>query len=212
MSFPHDARAYTQGTGTARVNFNTVVQQRAPATSDWNYEIGTVWLDQTNVAEYTLLAVSSSQGINSATWLASGGGSSGVATINTLVPSGGNITIAGTSNQITMTSSGSTVTASIPSAFTAPGSIAATTTVTGGTGVIATTGNVTATAGKLVAGGDAAGAASTTSISNAVNTTQGVGVLSILSTNGNSGNNTGFLKCYVGTTVVYVPYFATIAP
>ncbi len=56
------------------------------------------------------------------------------------------------------------------------------------------------------------GISSTTMLSNVVNTTQGAGALTLLSANGNSGTNAGFIKMYVGTTVVYVPYFTSIAP
>lgn len=51
-----------------------------------------------------------------------------------------------------------------------------------------------------------------TMLTNVVNTTQGAGALTMLSTNANSGTNAGFIKMYVGTTVVYVPYFTSIAP
>jgi len=62
--------------------------------------------------------------------------------------------------------------------------------------------------------GDSGRVASTTSLTNVVNTTQGVGLLTILSTNGNSADNTGggFIKIYIGTVAYYIPYFATIAP
>ena len=79
-------------------------------------------------------------------WVALGGGASAVATINGLSPTAGNIVIAGTSNQLTATSAGSTVTLSTPSVFTAPGSVTATTTVT------ATLGAITATNGNVVLG------------------------------------------------------------
>lgn len=51
-----------------------------------------------------------------------------------------------------------------------------------------------------------------TMLTNVVNTTQGAGALTMLSTNGNSGTNAGFIKMCVGTTVVYIPYFTSIAP
>ena len=60
--------------------------------------------------------------------------------------------------------------------------------------------------------GDSGGVLSTTSLTNVVNTTQGVGALTILSTNGNSGTNAGFIKMYQGTTIIYIPYWTTIAP
>lgn len=64
----------------------------------------------------------------------------------------------------------------------------------------------------LYATGDAGGVASTVGVTNVVNNTQGAGTLSISSTNANSGDNAGFIKGYVGTTTVYIPYFTSIAP
>lgn len=69
------------------------------------------------------------------------GGSGGA-----LSPTTGNFNLLGTANQITSTGSGSTITLSIPSAFTGPGSITATTTLT------ATLGAITATNGNIVMG------------------------------------------------------------
>jgi len=59
-------------------------------------------------------------------------------------PAAGNFNILGTASQITSTGAGSTITLSTPAAFIAPGSIAATTTLT------ATLGAITATNGNLV--------------------------------------------------------------
>lgn len=67
------------------------------------------------------------------------GGSGGA-----LSPTTGNLNILGTASQITSTGSGSTLTLSLPSAITAPGSVTATTTLT------ATLGAITATNGNLV--------------------------------------------------------------
>lgn len=111
------------------------------------------------------------------------------------------------------------------------GAVNAGTTMTAGTGITATTGNIVASAGNISAtlgtisaagvvsgsmlsatndGGT--GFATITTITNATNTTQGVGALSILSTNGNPGNNAGFIKVYVGLTAAYIPYYTNIAP
>jgi hypothetical protein len=60
--------------------------------------------------------------------------------------------------------------------------------------------------------GDSGGFVSTTSLTNVVDTTQGAGALTILSTNGNAGTNTGFIKMYVGNQSVWIPYWITIAP
>jgi hypothetical protein len=90
------------------------------------------------------------------TWAILGGATGAVATINSLAPMNGNIVIAGTSNQLSVGSAGSTVTLSLPSAITAPGSLttttslAATTTVTAGTGLIATTGGIAATGASTI--------------------------------------------------------------
>lgn len=76
------------------------------------------------------------------------GGTGAVQTINNLLPTAGNITIAGTAAQVSVASAGSTITLSLPAAITAPGSLtttttlAAGTTVTAGTDLISTAGNV----------------------------------------------------------------------
>lgn len=69
------------------------------------------------------------------------GGSGGA-----LSPTAGNFNLLGTASQITSIGSGSTITFSIPSAFIAPGSVTATTTLT------ATLGAITATNGNFVKG------------------------------------------------------------
>jgi hypothetical protein len=117
--------------------------------------------------------------------------------------------------------------------FTDPGAgdIISGNNITAAQDITATAGDITATAGDIVADagtieavlgsvagasvyatGDLGGAASTTGFTNAVDTTQGAGTLSILSSSANPGNNAGFLKIYVGATTAYVPYFTTIAP
>lgn len=131
-----------------------IVQTRAPAASDYQYRIGTLWVNTTTGASYQLTALSG----QTATWAVLGGGSSDVNTINGLSPTAGNITIAGTANQISVGNAGSTVTLSLPAAITTPGSLTtttsltATTTVTAGTGITSTTGNIVATAGAVNAG------------------------------------------------------------
>ena len=102
--------------------------------------------------------------------------------------------------------------------------------------VVVTTGNVTVTAGSITAfagsitggtviattdlsglqvfatGDTSGGIAATTSLTNVVNTAISTGTLAIKSTTANPGNSAGFIKMYVGTTVVFVPYFTNIAP
>ena len=104
--------------------------------------IGTMIINTSTGASYQLVSASgsSAQGTYNPTWVALGGGAAAVATVNNLSPTAGNITLAGTANQITATSAGSTVTFSLPAAVTAPGSLTA------------TVGNITATNGNVVLG------------------------------------------------------------
>lgn len=83
--------------------------------------------------------------------------------------------------------------------------------------ITAVGGNIVAAAGvvngvQVEATGDLGGVVSVTSLTNVTNTTQGAGDLTIKSTTGNPGDNTGFIKIYVGSTTAYVPYFTNIAP
>lgn len=66
------------------------------------------------------------------------GGSGGA-----LSPTSGNINVLGTANQITSTGSGSSITLSIPSAVTAPGSLTTTTSLTAGNGFTVSAGTST---------------------------------------------------------------------
>ena len=83
---------------------------------------------------------------------------------------GGSVTsVTGTANEITASPTTGAVILTTPYTFIAPGSIASTTTVTGGTGVIATTGNVTASAvasGLVLTPTVASGASSGTVVAN----------------------------------------------
>lgn len=65
--------------------------------------------------------------------------------------------------------------------------------------------------GEVRAGGDNGGASGKTSITNATNTTQSTGTGTIKLTGATSRNNTGFIKAYIGTTAVYIPYFGNIS-
>lgn len=187
--------------------------KRDPTTAD-KAQVGTIWVNVTTNAPWIITSVAN----NLANWLLlEVGGGAGNFTSLTVNP--GNATI--TAGNLAVTA----------------GSITAGTTITAGTGITATTGNITATLNDIVAtagavranvggfvssGGDAnvatvvitgdtgAPNVGNLQISNVVNTTQGAGVGTILTTTGASHNNTGFIKFYVGATPVFVPYFATI--
>lgn len=201
-----------------------IVSQRAPTTSD-KADIGTVWVDKPNDDAYILTSIVA----NSATWINVGGGSGeftsitvnpGDITVTTgdIVVSAGDITAAsGAINAGTTITAGTGITASTGNITASTGNI------------IATTGNISATAGNIQSGsfitatsyisgesvyatGDFGGQAGTNGFTNLTNTTQSTGTLSIKSTTANNGNNTGFIKAYVGNTTVYIPYFSNIAP
>lgn len=115
--------------------------ENAPNSNQTNYEIGQVAYTPPNVPTAFYMYAGAGNWVEFAT------------------SSGSVLSVSGTANQITASTTAGAVTLSLPAAITAPGSLtttttlAATTTVTGGTGVTATTGNVTASAGNLVAAG-----------------------------------------------------------
>jgi hypothetical protein len=147
MSFPLGASLYTVGFGTRPENVEVpVLQTRAPTSSDISYPIGKRWVDQTGNGTYTLTSFSTFNGVTTANWQADSGTGSGVLTINSNAPVANNYIIAGTANQSTVTQTAGTSTISTPATFIAPGSIAATTTLT------ATLGAITATNGNFVKG------------------------------------------------------------
>lgn len=82
------------------------------------------------------------------------------------------------------------------------------------TGVLTTTigpngtGSITGT--KLYATADAAGVATTNSLSNVVATAAGGGTVTFAANGGGNIVQTGWMKLYAGTTVAYVPYFSAI--
>lgn len=209
-----------------------IIATRAPTTSD-KAALGTIWIDKPNNDSYILTSVTA----NSATWINAGGGSGSFSSI-TVNPGDIDVTagdINVSAGDVVVTTGGVVAESDISTASgnidATTGSIEAGTTVTAGTGLVAVTGGVlasagditailgdiTATAGKVnglsvYATGDDGGVAATTSLTASTNTTQGVGNLTILSTNANSGDNAGFIKVYVGTTTAYIPYFTNIAP
>lgn len=127
-------------------SFSIIVGVGAP-TAALKRAPGTFYLDETAQAFYTSGGVVNNQGV----WISLGLATGDVHTINSLSPSSGNINIAGTTNQLSVANAGSTVTLSLPVAVTAPGSLATTTTLTAGTDISATAGNISVSgAGKAL--------------------------------------------------------------
>lgn len=185
------------GQGTVSVSFPPVQSPRSPTTNDKvnsdgaPYNILQPWFNTTTQQDYLYFG--------GGTWVLVSNGSgvlltlSDTANAKALPDATGNIQLAGTANQITVTTGTNKETFTIPSVFIAPGSIAATTTVTGGTGVIATTGNITASAGNVSASGTVTGGTGVTATTGNVTASAG-NFVSTISGNGlllNSPSNSG---------------------
>lgn len=143
MTFQPGASLYSVAVGTRPENVEVPhYDKRAPTAQDINYPIGKEWIYLNNAA-YTLLGLTSAQGVTSAVWSVVTTLTGAVATLTAtsggpIAPSAGNINILGTANQITTAGAVSSITLSIPAIFIAPGSITA------------VAGNITATNGNLV--------------------------------------------------------------
>jgi hypothetical protein len=167
MARPSRFRAYGQNKPLIDVFPFPIYQDRAPTTTDTDFEIGQVWVHNVSVSVRNVYIFA---GINSSTHLAIWsltspgtsevdvlGASSGDASVS---PAVGKITIDGTANQVVATGDNALakITLSLPSAVTFPGSasattsLSATTTVVAGTGITSTTGNIAASAGSVSAG------------------------------------------------------------
>lgn len=123
MTFQPGANIYTQGFGSRPENVEVPhYDVRAPATTDILYPVGKKWVDQVGNATYELTSFSETGNVTVANWQSSAGGSAVLSSLTgdsgTATPVAGNIKIAGTTNQITTTAAGSTVTVSLPTAVT----------------------------------------------------------------------------------------------
>ncbi len=127
---------------------------RAPTTQDI-YNPGTRWQDNSvnpAVQYYT---------VGAGLWYEFPNGTFGVNSVT------------GTANEITASPTVGAVVLSIPAVFIAPGSIASTTTLTGGTGITATTGNIAASAGNVSASGTVTGGTGVTATTGNLTATAG---------------------------------------
>lgn len=172
-----------------------ILAKRAPTVHDIKWALGTLWIYSATNAAYVLVSVIA----NSATWL--------------LIESSGG---AGVFSSITATtgpnslSGGTTfptgaVTVSVGSLTVTLGNI-----ITGG--AVEATGNVFGN--MLIAEGDTGtGIAGDTILTNTtVPVAGGTGAFTITSaTTSGAATNAGFIKMYIGTTPVFVPYYTTTA-
>jgi trimeric autotransporter adhesin len=160
-SMSYANQVYSRNAGISTVQ-PVISLSAAPSSSMTQYPLGTFAIVPTSNSVYQLTSFSSSNSVVTANWtlLASNGGDV--------------VAVVGTTNEITATTSSGTVTLSIPSTFVAPGSIASTTTLTGGTGITATTGNIVATAGNITTtAGSITSATTLTATSGAITATNG---------------------------------------
>lgn len=155
-----------------------VIAGRDPSdTIDKQYDAGYLWLSAINLGGSGLLFYQAGNQAGTPTWTVS---SSAAGALNTLsdgstvvLPSGGNIALTGTVNQITTTSSGPSheIVFSLPTTLIAPGSIASSSTITAATGLTvsaggaAITGNSTVTGDLAVSGALTAGSITFTGLS-----------------------------------------------
>jgi hypothetical protein len=130
-----------------------------------------------------------------------------------------------------VTAAAGNIVATLGNITSSAGSVSAATTVTAGTGLTVTTGNATVSTGNIVAtlgsitagaavigldlvatGDPGAGTAATNIMSNVNSTTISTGVGSVKMSTANAATNTGWLKCYIGTQVAWIPTWTTNAP
>lgn len=132
MTIQPGANVYTQGFGSRPENVEVPhIDVRAPATTDTLYPVGKRWIDTSGGAEYSLINLSTSNGIVSANWALLGTDTGALNTLTgdsggAISPSAGNINLVGTANQIATTGAGSTITFSLvgpytPATYTAHG-------------------------------------------------------------------------------------------
>jgi hypothetical protein len=174
MTVQTSANAYVQGFGTHTIQV-AIPFSTAPGPTQVNYPLFQIGVVESTNSTYMLTSFTPSNGQVTATWTLLGAGAGDLNTLTggtggAISPSAGNITLAGTTNQITTTGSGSTITFSVPSTFVAPGSITATLgaiTATNGNLNLATAGNklLIATGANASIGTSAAMTAGTITIS-----------------------------------------------
>lgn len=122
---PRIAQAYGIGQALIPVLPPPIALESAPTSSQTNYSIGqVVFTPPNNPTAFYLYA-------GDGTW------------VEFDTNSGAVLSVTGTANQVTATTTAGNVVLTTPSTFIAPGSIASTTTVTSGTGFTATLGNLT---------------------------------------------------------------------
>lgn len=154
MSRPSRVRAYGQNMPLVDVFPFPLYKSSAPTVTDKDFEIGQKWVYKASASTRQIYEFGGLASSGNAIWCLTSPGASEVDVLGassgdaSVSPSAGMITLDGTSGQITATgsNSGASITFSLPSAITCPGSLTTTTTLT------ATAGAITATNGNLAVG------------------------------------------------------------
>jgi hypothetical protein len=219
--------AYMQNNGPLyNIQQAPIISNRNPTVND-KAALGTVWVNKLlalvfiaaqNVANAeTWLQVESSGGVGTFTSLTVTPGPTAITGTTTINNSGAGVTTIGTGGTGAVNIGNATGNTAVTGSLSTTTSLTATTTVTAGTGITSTTGAITATAGAIVAGtilrasGDAAGVASTNSLSNVVVNAAGGGTVTFGANGAGNITQDGWIKVYVGTTAAYIPYFISVA-
>lgn len=136
-----------------------VVAGRNPSnTIDKQYDAGYLWLSAINLGGSGLLYYQAGNSSGIPNWTVSSSAAGALNTLSdgatTVFPSGGNIALTGTANQITVTSSGPSheLVFSVPGTFIVPGSIESTTTITAGSGLTVSDGGAAITGNSQITG------------------------------------------------------------
>lgn len=181
-----------------------VITDRNPTVRDRVQE-GTVWINQTLDTIYVAVKARNNQ----TTWASY---STQTGAFHSIAVDTGDIDV--TLGDINVAAGDITVDAGNIAATA--GGISAGAAITAGTNIIATdnisAGGVVGGSAVRILDNVGAGVVSTVTLTNAVDTSQSSGTLSILSKSTGDGDNAGFLKVYIGTVLAYIPYFTDIAP
>ncbi len=173
--------------------FVPIVAKRAPLTTDYA-PLGALWIEPSASSAWILVSIIS----NVADWISFTGGAGA---FSSLVVTG-NSTLGGVTGSLTtLGNSNGTTTVDI-NVGSGGFNISGNTTSTG-----------TITATTFYATGDAGGVAAETALTNvSVPVAGGTGAFTITSaTTSGAATNAGFLKLYLGTVAVFVPYYTTTA-
>lgn len=195
--------------GASTASLIPVATVRAPASSDIQgpngpFKLGQLWVNSSTSQWYGLSSLASSNGSVTATWTSLGGAAGVLNELTTddltvVIPSAGNINLAGSANQIVTTGSGSTATFGLSATLVAPGSIVATTSIVAGTTIASGT---TLTAGSSLSVTTSAAIGTTLLVSGAATLSSTLGVTGLSTLGALTSVGTAHINITGGATTV----------